>query len=141
MSAGSTSDEANDSDRVTAETRSPARRRVRSARAGRHRMVQAATGKNAARTRVSSSGSPKVSSARLPLDVDRSATAATFVPNSSGRRAASPMIVMPPIECPTRTTGPDGTRASRTAARSRASCSIVDRSAAPRLLAPWPRWS
>ena len=36
------------------------RRRVRSARAGRHRMVQAATGKNAARTRVSSSGSPKV---------------------------------------------------------------------------------
>ena len=42
------------------------------------------------------------------------------------------MTVMPPIECPTRTTGPRGTRASSTAARSRASCSMVECSAAPR---------
>ena len=40
-------------------------------------------------------------------------------PNSSGCSAARPMIVMPPIECPTSTTGPRGTRASSTAARSR----------------------
>ena len=41
------------------------------------------------------------------------------------------MIVMPPIEWPTSTTGPRGTRASSTAARSRASCSIVECSAVP----------
>ncbi len=39
---------------------SAAIRRVRSAMAGRRRIVQAATGKTAARTRVSSSGSPKL---------------------------------------------------------------------------------
>ena len=128
----STSLEANDSDRVAAETTSAAIRRVRSANAGRRRIVQAATGKTAARTRVSSSGSPKFRSARLPLDVEIRAAPTTREPNSSGRSAASPMIVMPPIEWPTSTTGPRGTRASRTAARSRASCSIVEFSECPR---------
>ena len=58
-----------------AETRSAATRRVRSANAGRRRIVHAATGKTAARTRVSSSGRPKFRSARLPLEVEISAAA------------------------------------------------------------------
>ena len=40
-------------------------------------------------------------------------------PKSSGPASASAMIVMPPIECPTSTIGPPGTRASRTAASRR----------------------
>ena len=133
--------EANDSERVAVDTRSAASRRVRSANPGVWRIVHAATGKTAARTRVSRSGSPKFRSARLPLEVEISAVATIRRPNTFGRRAASPMIVIPPIECPTSTTGPRGTRASSTACRSRASWSIVAFSAVPRPEAPWPRWS
>ena len=46
--------------------------------------------------------------ARSPADVDTRATPRTRSPNSSGRAAARHMIVMPPIECPPRTTGPGG---------------------------------
>ena len=51
------------------------------------------------------------------------------------------MIVMPPIEWPTSTIGPVGTTWSRTALRSRPSCSMVLVSATERLDRPWLRWS
>ena len=65
----------------------------------------------------------------------------TRSPNSSGCWSASAMIVMPPIEWPTSTSGPVGAVASITAARSRPSWSMVACSAGPGRTAPCPRWS
>ena len=75
------------------------------------------------------------------LACDLAAVLEARVPNSSGRSAASPMTVIPPIEWPTSTIGPRGTRASSTAARSHASCSMVECSLGPRPEPPCPRWS
>ena len=57
--------------------------------------------------------------------VEISATPTTRSPNSSGCCSASAMIVMPPIEWPTSTTGPSGTTSSRTCLRSWPSWSMV----------------
>lgn len=52
---------------------------------------------------------------------------------------------MPPIECPTSTSGPSGAAVSRTALRSRPSWSMVTGlpcvCASPRAERPWLRWS
>ena len=59
-------------------------------------------------------GRPSAASAILPALVDSRATPAIWVPNSSGCRSANAMIVIPPMLCPTSTTGPDGTRSRST---------------------------
>jgi hypothetical protein len=51
------------------------------------------------------------------------------------------MIDMPPIECPTSTTGPRGAVASSTAYRSSPVCSIVALAGSLRPDRPWLRWS
>ena len=49
---------------------------------------------------------PRVTSSSLPAEVEMNTTPRTRSTNSSGYSSASAMIVMPPIECPIRTTGP-----------------------------------
>lgn len=76
-----------------------------------------------------------------PAEVPISATAHTRSRNSRGCRSASAMIAMPPIECPTSTTGPRLAVARSTASRSLPSCSIVLRFFDERPERPWLRWS
>ena len=98
------------------------------------RRLRAASALGAARrsARPAAAGTPNVTSASRPGDVDTSATPTTRSPKSSGCWSASAMTVMPPIECPTSTTLPVGAVASRTASRSRPSWSMVAFSALPR---------
>ena len=56
-------------------------------------------------------------------------------------RSASAMIVMPPIECPAKTSGPAGARSARSSARSSASWSIVIDAGSAAAERPCPRWS
>ena len=64
---------------------------------------------------------------------------------SSGNWSANAMIVMPPMECPTRTSGPSGAAASMH--RLQVAAELVDRGGlAVRLVPapldrPWLRWS
>jgi hypothetical protein len=59
-----------------------------------------------------------------PAEVDISTTPVTRLPNHSGNCSANAMIVMPPIECPTRMMWPSGTVASSTAASDRPSAAM-----------------
>ncbi len=90
-------------------------------------------------------GRPKVTASQFPARVPISATPATRSRNSSGYWSASAIIVMPPIEWPTRTSGPVGATASITALRSPPSWSIPAGSPArkerERSERPWLRWS
>ena len=61
----------------------------------------------------------------LPAVVEIRPTPTTRSPNSSGCCSARAMIVIPPIEWPTSTTGPSGTTSSRTCLRSWPSWSMV----------------
>ena len=76
-----------------------------------------------------------------PALVAMSATASTRSRTTSGCCPAYDITVMPPIECPTSTTGPLVQVASMTAARSRPSWATVQFSSAGWPDRPCPRWS
>ena len=63
---------------------------------------------------LTAAGSPSAASAIRPALVDSSATPMTREPKSSGCRSAKAMIVIPPMLCPTSSTGPAGTRSPST---------------------------
>jgi hypothetical protein len=94
------------------------------------------TGSTRRVTGIAREGSPKVTCASLPAEVQTSATPTTRSPNSSGRPSASAMTVMPPMEWPTSTTGPVGTTSSSTRPRSRPSWSIGRALGGPAAAAP-----
>ena len=111
--------------RASTNARSVPSRRPRSKAAGRRAHA-------AGQVRQRPAGSPgrpprearSVTSASRPVEVDSSATPTTRGAEQLGRASASAMIVMPPIEWPTSTTGPLGTTASRTA--SQVAAELVD---------------
>ena len=88
-------------------------------------------------------GIPRIGecSASSPAEVCSRPTPTTRVPNSSGRLAASRMIVIPPMEWPISTTGPGPATSSSTCSRSAASWSSRQCSGAERLERPWDRRS
>ena len=83
----------------------------------------------------------------LPADsplaaVEMRATPVTLVPKSPGCWPASAMMVMPPIEWPTSTTGMSpGATALMTRSRSAPSRSMLATPASERPDRPWSRWS
>ena len=87
-------------------------------------------GPNEPTTRPTVAPSPNSVISAPPGLVDTSATASTRSRTTSGCCPAYDMTLMPPIECPTSTTGPVVQVASRTAARSRPSWATVQSSRA-----------
>jgi hypothetical protein len=74
--------------------------------------------------------------------VEMSTAPATLVPNRPGYWSARAMMVIPPMEWPTSTTGPaPGAVASITALRSVPSWPMLPLPAADRPDRPWSRWS
>lgn len=76
-----------------------------------------------------------------PALVEHSPTPITRSPNSSGCCSARAMIVMPPIECPIRITGPVGANRSTIPYRSAPSWSMLMFSFGDRPERPCERWS
>ena len=106
VSSGGTG-EAKDQRRTTSRSTSATIRRPRSTSWGWRDSSASRLG--ATRVTAPPPGRPKSSVDRSPALVATSPTPWTREPNSSGCWCARLMTVMPPIECPTRTTGPSGT--------------------------------
>ncbi len=87
-------------------------------------IIDGMAARTAGRTRAGS----QVTGSMVPAAVEISTVPMTLLPNSSGCWSASAMMVMPPIEWPTSTTGVSpGAVASITSCRSAPSWSIVTR--------------
>ncbi len=97
-------------------------------------MARRIAGRNAAGSQVTGSTAEAA--------VEISAAPMILLANSSGCWSASAITVMPPIECPTSTTGVlPGAVAFSTACRSAPSWSMLISSGSDRPERPWPRWS
>ncbi len=103
--------------RVSSQARSEAATRALSIAPPPSRAAPPQSGKNGALARATRDGRPSLALSKRPAEVDISATPRTRLPNHSGYCSANAMIVMPPIEWPTRTIEPSGTVALRMAAR------------------------
>ena len=139
--AGLTAGSPNAMYRVARKARSPPTLRTRSVRAARRPVLTPrSTGGAACRaTGRSGAGSQSVGSTP-PAAVEISTAPVTLVPNSSGCWRASAMIVIPPIEWPTSTTGAGpGATAVSTAYRSAPSWEMVQDSRLHWPDRPWPR--
>ncbi len=106
VSSGGTG-EAKDHRRTMSRSTSATMRRPRRTSCGWR--ASSASRLGATRVTAPPPGRPKSSVDRSPALVATRPTPSTLVPNSSGCRCARLIIVMPPMECPTRTTGPSGT--------------------------------